>query len=316
MNKLFIIGNGFDLAHGLKTSYTDFRHYLNKEYPENKRYSTGRIEGIEGRHGEIEFFDDEFVGHLIKNIDNLEIENSRFEEEIRWCDLENDLGNIDFFESFSDAYYPRDEDGDIDKWKETSVNEEFSFGIPEMARRLKKYFQEWISTMDYTKIKEQKDFYELIKEGNNSFLNFNYTETLEKIYKVEEVCHIHGKLRDNDLFFGHGDKKDYTEELMNSWVGAEDSIQLAKKIWKKDTDLALSKNKLFFKSLENKKITAIYSYGFSFSDVDLVYIKEILKYVDKDVIWYLNSYKNIEKQKEKLRKNGVTGKIVPFICKN
>ena len=24
MNKLFIIGNGFDLAHGLKTSYSDF----------------------------------------------------------------------------------------------------------------------------------------------------------------------------------------------------------------------------------------------------------------------------------------------------
>ena len=24
MNKIFLIGNGFDLAHGLKTSYTDF----------------------------------------------------------------------------------------------------------------------------------------------------------------------------------------------------------------------------------------------------------------------------------------------------
>jgi hypothetical protein len=24
MNKLILIGNGFDLAHGLKTSYTDF----------------------------------------------------------------------------------------------------------------------------------------------------------------------------------------------------------------------------------------------------------------------------------------------------
>ena len=25
---LFIIGNGFDLAHGLKTGYTDFKEYL------------------------------------------------------------------------------------------------------------------------------------------------------------------------------------------------------------------------------------------------------------------------------------------------
>lgn len=31
MNRLVIIGNGFDLAHGLKTSYKDFiRWYLNE----------------------------------------------------------------------------------------------------------------------------------------------------------------------------------------------------------------------------------------------------------------------------------------------
>lgn len=30
MSKLFIIGNGFDKAHGLKTSYWDFRNYLEK----------------------------------------------------------------------------------------------------------------------------------------------------------------------------------------------------------------------------------------------------------------------------------------------
>ena len=30
MNNLYIIGNGFDLAHELKTSYADFRCYLEK----------------------------------------------------------------------------------------------------------------------------------------------------------------------------------------------------------------------------------------------------------------------------------------------
>ena len=29
--KLFIIGNGFDIAHNLNTSYGDFRDYLEKE---------------------------------------------------------------------------------------------------------------------------------------------------------------------------------------------------------------------------------------------------------------------------------------------
>jgi hypothetical protein len=33
MNKLILIGNGFDLAHGLKTSYSDFMLWLiNKNY--------------------------------------------------------------------------------------------------------------------------------------------------------------------------------------------------------------------------------------------------------------------------------------------
>lgn len=31
---LFIIGNGFDLAHGLATKYNDFKEYLQKTYPQ------------------------------------------------------------------------------------------------------------------------------------------------------------------------------------------------------------------------------------------------------------------------------------------
>ncbi|MBZ5482420.1 hypothetical protein JGU65_24860 [Bacillus sp. T_4] len=33
MSNLFIIGNGFDLAHRLPTSYKDFYKYLIKTYP-------------------------------------------------------------------------------------------------------------------------------------------------------------------------------------------------------------------------------------------------------------------------------------------
>ncbi|WP_223546835.1 AbiH family protein [Priestia aryabhattai] len=33
MSNLFIIGNGFDLDHGLSTSYENFRKYLITKYP-------------------------------------------------------------------------------------------------------------------------------------------------------------------------------------------------------------------------------------------------------------------------------------------
>ena len=32
MSNLFIIGNGFDIDHGIKSSYKNFREYLRKEY--------------------------------------------------------------------------------------------------------------------------------------------------------------------------------------------------------------------------------------------------------------------------------------------
>ena len=32
--KLYIVGNGFDLNHGRKTSYWDYRNYLSEKYPD------------------------------------------------------------------------------------------------------------------------------------------------------------------------------------------------------------------------------------------------------------------------------------------
>ena len=32
MNRMLIVGNGFDLEHGLKTTYWDFREYLEENY--------------------------------------------------------------------------------------------------------------------------------------------------------------------------------------------------------------------------------------------------------------------------------------------
>jgi len=33
-DKLYIIGNGFDLHHGIKTNYVDFRNYLEENFPD------------------------------------------------------------------------------------------------------------------------------------------------------------------------------------------------------------------------------------------------------------------------------------------
>ena len=38
MSSLFIIGNGFDIAHGIPTKYHDFREFIIKSYPEAIKY--------------------------------------------------------------------------------------------------------------------------------------------------------------------------------------------------------------------------------------------------------------------------------------
>lgn len=54
MSTLFIIGNGFDKAHGLKTSYWDFRNYLEKHAEEflvqmENMYSIAPFERLDKR---------------------------------------------------------------------------------------------------------------------------------------------------------------------------------------------------------------------------------------------------------------------------
>ena len=72
------------------------------------------------------------------------------------------------------------------------------------------------------------------------------------------------------------------------------------------------RNNAFFQKLENENITEIYSYGFSFSDVDMIYIKKICSDVDTDnVIWYLNDYGLDDTKKSRIEekiyvKNGGT----------
>ena len=69
LDRLFIIGNGFDLAHGLKTSYENFRQYLLN------------VENIQTPG---ENFCPNDILQLI----------SRCAGTARWCDIETDLGYV------------------------------------------------------------------------------------------------------------------------------------------------------------------------------------------------------------------------------
>lgn len=85
MKKLFIIGNGFDISHGLPTRYCDFQTYLKKEYPEASEDIFTVPEPFIMPDGEEKYNDNEVVGFLLRVITEAEGNDEN------WCDLEKSL---------------------------------------------------------------------------------------------------------------------------------------------------------------------------------------------------------------------------------
>lgn len=164
--KLYIVGNGFDLNHGRKTSYWDYRKYLCEKYPK-----------------------------LVDEFDAMEYtRGAEVDVNSRWSDLENALC-IDYASAFSeitDNYYP-----DLNSEK-TPCWEAIRFEVNNRYAFLKNFtrdcFYEWIRNEDqeFTDSKFKRHVF-----GSDSyFVTFNYTKTLENLYSIpaDHIFHVHGSV--------------------------------------------------------------------------------------------------------------------------
>ena len=277
MSKLFIIGNGFDIAHDLPTRYSDFRAYLKKQYPNAIIQDDTVPEEYSYNHG-WDYDDDEVIGFIISVLDNCDDEN--------WSDLESDLGGsiFDHFSWFFDINY----DDDDEMYRDAHRNTDTAENISKVFSRIKPLFKEWVTNDLWpriTKTKKRIDINSVLSSGH--YLNFNYTNTLELIYGVPEVCHIHGSSNSDEIYFGHGDEEDTHESP--STVGADSALNSLKSDLRKNTFAAYSEHSDFFRSLAD--VTEIYSYGFSFSPVDMYYIEQLSIILDFSTItWYFNKF--------------------------
>lgn len=309
MRSLFIIGNGFDLAHGLKTSYEDFHHYLKTEYPNANGEEYFLLENLLLPDGEEYYDDEEVVSFLLRIISDAEPEGEL------WSNLENSMGVLDFGEWLDFATVFLDKDGDPDYWKNMYNVQDIALNLVVPTIKISEFFSEWINAVKVGKnINIKPDFKSLINKDYDLFLSFNYTKTLEILYGVSKVCHIHGA-QGCELLFGHGNDDFDDEAIMTYYTGAEGAISEIHYALRKNTSKAMEKHKDFFNSL-SPAIGKIYSYGFSFSAVDLIYIREICKRLPSDnIIWFLNDYdspKRLEYYKEIIRSCGFRGKFATY----
>ncbi len=242
MNRLIIIGNGFDLAHGYKTSYSDFLgHYLGQilydfftkqEYEDELiKFNYQSIQFSEPSKMMVTSLDDAFQKmKLIQNQFPKVIEfKSKFFEELynqfnhqRWVDIENHY--FSYLKRYSNA-------SNNDLTRISKINSDFEFLKSKLIDYLKKISENYKTINEnyilniVTKPFEQDEFVYDLEEDKIPrhlyFLNFNYTNTIEYYTRYMpsnfsfDVNYIHGDINNtsNPIIFGYGDEhdKDYIE---------------------------------------------------------------------------------------------------------
>lgn len=322
MVKLFIIGNGFDVDHKMNTKYSHFRRFLINKYLisestlDDIMCEIPRLVEISS-NGDEQYNYKDVATVIIKMLDNTIGKN--------WNDVEKNLGRLDYG-AFLDSWTIL-EDIEYEKcFKENYYRtEENARDLCRAFRLISDYFQDWVELIDEgsdTSISIKKDFKSLINSEKDFFLTFNYTRTLEKFYDVKNICHIHGKANEY-IYFGHGNDKHDTNNIQQKWFGAENEINFLQDALRKNTEEAYNKNIRFFQLLStiatNEKVD-MYSYGFSFSDVDRFYLKKLFAMIDtSNSYFYLNDYDNQIKRNEYsviLKKCGFRGIVSKFSIKN
>lgn len=262
MTTLYIIGNGFDLYHGLHTNYSDFHDFLSC-------------------HGEEDLIDsmERYWGHY----DVLHGEHTL------WSDLESALGEYNVKDIMDDMFEGHTLDIDHISSSIGEVDAEVTENFVPLRERLNEQFSSWVRSMDFSRI-SRKSLYGFDPSG--LFLVFNYTDTLEKVYGVSssQVLHIHGDAGNlaDELIVGHDKLYKEVPQEDDFYDRTEYQHQIASVIngLYKDTAKIISRHHEFFSQLSS--IDTVVVYGHSIADVDLPYFQEIKKNIQPNATWHIS----------------------------
>ena len=265
--KLYIIGNGFDLAHNIKSRYSDFGRFLEENYYGLKVQS------------EI-LYEDTDVS--------------------LWTDFETALGSIDINDIVRNVETEaRRNNPDEIGHQSIYMSDVVSNACDSLKSVYEECFSEWVQQID---ISSAKPFLHMDK--NALYLTFNYTETLEDVYRIPEnhICHIHNCRKYASPIVGHDETffKDYKDEAWIAIDEIDDSLRHLFSITRKDVKSIIKKNNAFFSLLAKSKINKVYVYGHSLNDIDMPYLIEVRKNI-LSIPWTVSYYENDDQMKFKTK---------------
>lgn len=277
---LYIIGNGFDLAHGIKSGYWHFKKWL---------IHNGK---------------DSLVGLMDIFFSN---------ERDVWSSIEQALGEYD--EESILEYCKPDKEFDFDHSLSASARiEDSPMAIFQpVLDEFRDAFRDWVNSIEISGVEK---VYKL--NTDSRYLSFNYTDTLETEYGIaqNQVTHIHGsRLNDDEYIIGHNNNRDpssvWDDDGLTFEQQAYENIIVWMNEFTKQYNRNIANHSSFFNSLYDiKQIVVI---GHSMSKIDWPYFEEIIKNIGKDIPWTVYCHnkedrKNTDSFKTFFRLSSVTTK--------
>lgn len=243
INTLYVIGNGFDLWHGLPTSYRDFYDFAKSTLDEIEYYYSFNLQDHDP-----------------------------------WHDFENALGEFDpdiFLEFYnevdvtSESFRPKDIYG-----LEDEITEQADLHVSS----IQEVFSDWVSQIEISQALPKMVF-----PQGSQFITFNYTSTLQSIYAIENsrVLHIHGRVDLHDeLIFGHGNEiteqpefDEDGESTRTMFSEAEGNAMYPLWALQKPVPDVLNRHKEYFTQLND--VDEIVVIGHSLNKIDWPYFTKI-----------------------------------------
>lgn len=232
--KIVLIGNGFDLAHDLKTRYADFLNYLEEEVTKSstfcEQYPRYKHWNKEGKEDEWIALRADQDGNLKLSVNPHKQRKSAYFQELFDSRINPELMNWADLETF---YFERLLKEMEDKNRINTLNMEFEY----MKDLLEDYLKSQVEALEFDKL--EIDNNPIMRLLNNDqdydeifFVTFNYTSRIldyyynrlgmvtmtgerhNKRFSLKPI-HIHGQLNEvnNPIIFGYGDENsaDYQE---------------------------------------------------------------------------------------------------------
>ena len=285
MSVLYLFGNGFDRAHGINTSYSDFRHFLEKNHGDflhrfEAMYNIHPLDDTEP------WYTDEAQKRWIERV-----------QKDLWVTFEEEMGKPNIEEMYDYAVSLAEEMPEIGVKDTLDWYWKNEYGF---VQELQAYILEWLKKdVDTSFATCKKD--SLCHAQSDFIINFNYTDTIKRVYGIKNVLHIHGGLptcSDIPPIIGHGNKyvidsnrrkaKQCQDECIEWAESIYDTIANYCEVLYKDTERIIAEHDSFFVSL--KGVEEVICLGLSFGDVDIPYLQRIAREVESTTKWIIYYY--------------------------